>query len=146
TERRNWVRILGLSILLGVILQGLLGGARVLADERLLAMLHGSLAAIVFSMMAAFAQVTSPGWRAAADQPPPGRDLRPLRAWALLLPAAILFQYMLGGLLRHLGMALHEHIGMAVLVLLLAVSTSIRAMRSGHSWIRSGALALFGVA
>src|SRR6185369_7274015 len=41
TQQPKWLRRLGIAALVAVIFQGLLGGARVLLDERTLAMVHG---------------------------------------------------------------------------------------------------------
>jgi len=42
--------MLGIAALAAVIFQGLLGGARVLLDERTLAMIHGCFGPIFFSI------------------------------------------------------------------------------------------------
>ena len=65
-EPRRWVRWCGVGVLLAVITQGLLGGGRVLADARILAMFHGASAAVVFTFMSSVALVLSRTW----SQPP----------------------------------------------------------------------------
>ena len=50
-ERRRWVKLAGCLVLLGVILQGILGGMRVLYVDERFGLVHGSLAALVFSLM-----------------------------------------------------------------------------------------------
>lgn len=62
TEPRGWVRWLAVAVLLAVIGQGLLGGARVVMAARTLAMLHGCTAEIFFSMSVALMAVTSRWW------------------------------------------------------------------------------------
>ena len=47
TEDRRWMKRLGFAALGLVIFQGVLGGMRVLLDERTLAMLHGSRAVVL---------------------------------------------------------------------------------------------------
>jgi len=61
-ETRLWVRWMSVAVLGCVILQGLLGGGRVLADDPRLAMVHGNFAAIVFCLMGALTLVTSRQW------------------------------------------------------------------------------------
>src|SRR5262245_45346498 len=41
-EPRRWVKLMAALVLLGVIVQGLLGGGRVRLDESVLALVHGS--------------------------------------------------------------------------------------------------------
>ena len=107
TESRGWVRGLGLGILLCVILQGLLGGTRVLWDERVLAMVHGTFAAWVFTLIACVAMFTSSTWANMLHEAP-RRSLVSWKPLALLTPVVINGQYMLGGLVRHFGAKLDE--------------------------------------
>ncbi len=62
-ESRSWVRKFSLVLLAGVILQGVLGGMRVLLDERLLAMLHGCTGPLFFLLCVAMVVFTSPTWQ-----------------------------------------------------------------------------------
>jgi cytochrome c oxidase assembly protein subunit 15 len=155
TEPRGWVRFLATGVLLAVIVQGILGGTRVLADDPRLALLHGGFAAWVFVLMAAVALVTSRSWFGSRiPQISGGRDQQPefwgirlqrLKPLALITPVLIFAQYTLGGMLRHLGMALHEHLGLALLVLLFVAATAVSAHRSGIAWLRNAGWLLFGV-
>jgi cytochrome c oxidase assembly protein subunit 15 len=139
-EPRRWVRGAAVAVLLAVIGQGLLGGGRVLFDERVLAMLHGSLAALVLSLMTALAVFTSRGWFAAAGDGPadaravhsPGRRL--LRLLAIATPVVIFGQFVLGGMLRHLGLAVIEHVAFAFVALAFVVATVVLSHRSGTGW------------
>ncbi|TWT83143.1 Heme A synthase [Planctomycetes bacterium CA13] len=63
TEERRWVKILSAIILLLVIIQGGLGGIRVMLSDRVFAMIHGSTAPIVFAIATAGAVVTSRWWK-----------------------------------------------------------------------------------
>ncbi len=67
-EPRAWVRFLAYVVLTAVVAQGLLGGQRVLLDERGLAFVHGSFAALVLALMASVAVVTSHAWHSTATQ------------------------------------------------------------------------------
>ena len=62
-ESRAWVRKLSWVILAGVILQGVLGGMRVLLDERVLAMIHGCTGPLFFLLCVTMVVVTSRCWQ-----------------------------------------------------------------------------------
>jgi cytochrome c oxidase assembly protein subunit 15 len=143
-EPRRWVRWCGVAVVLAVIAQGLLGGGRVLADARTLAMLHGALAAIVFTFMSSVALFLSRSW----DQPPAlesGARLGAMKFFAVLTPVVLIFQYSLGGFVRHLGIAIYEHAGTAFLALISIVATAIVAQRTHCAWLRRPAW-LLGIA
>lgn len=154
TPNRPAVRWLATASLAGIVCQGLLGGARVVQDERLLAMLHGQFAAVVFSLLAVTWLVSSPSWSRvgcahlthASDSGPADRWAQPtLLALAFLTTVVVLIQYVLGGLLRHQGTALVEHMGLAVLALGLVIAASIKALLSGERWLRSSGWAMLVV-
>lgn len=138
TEPRRWVRALGLAILLGVIVQGVLGGARVLQDERVLAMVHGTFAAWVFTLIGCVAMFTSPQWNRMATQAP-AHSLSSWKPLALLTPLVVNGQYMLGGLVRHFGAKLDEHLFSAIFVAVCVLATVVGAFRSGSPWLRRSA-------
>lgn len=141
SEPRVWVRRLAYGILAAVIAQGILGGQRVLLDQRGLAFVHGSFAALVLALMAGLAVVTSRAWHEASVC-----DVRPglvrLRFLALAACFIVFVQYVLGGLLRHRGMALHEHVGFAFVAALMTVWLAISAAASGVLWLRAPATGL----
>ena len=62
-DRRSAARWLGVAAVVGVSLQGTLGGLRVILDETLLADVHGCTAALFFALAAALVTYTSPAWR-----------------------------------------------------------------------------------
>lgn len=62
-ETRTWVKWFGVAMLLTVVFQGVLGGGRVILDERLLAMAHGCTAPIFFAMTIIMSVVTSRRWK-----------------------------------------------------------------------------------
>jgi len=145
TESRRWVRWMGVGVLLAVIIQGLLGGLRVQLDERVLAMAHGSTAALVFSLMAALSTVTSRSWISMTKQEARTVRLGVVRWLSLVTPIAVLGQYILGGLVRHLGTALYEHLGTAFIVLLCVLTTAIAAQATGHRWLRRAGWGLMAI-
>jgi cytochrome c oxidase assembly protein subunit 15 len=138
-ESRRWVRIAGVGVLLAVIAQGLLGGQRVLADDKLFALFHGAFAAAVFTYMASMALVLSGSW----VEPPfveAATNLNVLRIFAAVTPLLVVAQYSLGGLVRHLGTALFEHAGMALVVLAWILATVWVAHRTEVRWLERPAL------
>ncbi|MBX3437529.1 MAG: COX15/CtaA family protein [Planctomycetaceae bacterium] len=140
-ETRKWVKWAACGVLVGVICQGILGGFRVWFDERGLAQLHGAFAACVLSLMAVVSVALSSGWERARQLPPlPGFNAAPI--WALLTTAVLALQYLLGGMIRHGGTALHEHLGLGVLALLVVVVNTVVATRSKVVWVRRSAYCL----
>ncbi|MGC4002963.1 MAG: COX15/CtaA family protein [Pirellulales bacterium] len=144
-ETRRWVVALGYGVLGCVILQGLLGGFRVVLDERGLAMVHGAFAACVLSLMATVATVESRRWfedQEFARSP----AAQPLKAWAGLTVAAIAGQFLLGGLIRHHGSGLHEHLGVGILTWVLIAVNAFVSHRSGVAWLRRSGWMLLAIA
>ena len=64
-EPRRWVNGLCWILLLAIIVQGLLGGIRVIMDDRTFAMIHGFTGPLVFALATAVAVVTGRWWRLA---------------------------------------------------------------------------------
>jgi len=114
-EPRRWVRWLGVSALLFVIVQGILGGLRVVLVAGRLALLHGALAHAFFGLAVSLALVTSPAWRTQAA-PPPAEMAGGLRGWCLLVTGATYLQIVLGAVVTHTGGRLDAHVGLAVLL------------------------------
>ena len=145
TEKRRWVALLATGVLVGVIIQGILGGFRVWLDERGLAMVHGMFAAIVFSLMGAVVCVTGRRWE---DW---GREERTasvglVKPMAVAVIVALLLQYTLGGLIRHRGTGLHEHVGLGVLLFVSLLVNALVCLRSDVTWLRRSGVVLFGIA
>jgi len=134
-ESRRWVRWCGVGVLLAVVAQGLLGGGRVLADERIIALFHGAFAAAVFAFMSSVALFLSRSW---FEPPavPTGTKTLALMLLASATPLVIVLQYSFGGLVRHLGTALYEHFGMAFVVVICVVATVVAAHRTRCSWLK----------
>ncbi|HMO13661.1 MAG TPA: COX15/CtaA family protein [Pirellulaceae bacterium] len=61
-DQRRWFRRLTVLALLLIIVQGLLGGARVLLDQRTLALVHGSVGPLFFALISAIAIMSSRWW------------------------------------------------------------------------------------
>lgn len=146
-EKRTWVRAGSVIILLAVIAQGLLGGMRVRMDEQILAMTHSITGGFFFTLCFLFAVLVRQG--NTSDQSESDHRFSPaLFAAGVLLPAAVLGQYVLGGMFRHLGRMLHEHVAGAVIVTLLCVTllpillrSNLTSLKSRGRWL-SGALCI----
>jgi cytochrome c oxidase assembly protein subunit 15 len=102
---RLWLRNLSLAALALVIFQGVLGGMRVLLDERTLAMLHGCTGPLFFALTVAIVVFTSKSWRKPqALQSPAGGDLAiasVVRGLAVVTCILVYLQLVLGAVLRH---------------------------------------------
>lgn len=133
-EKRTWVRAGSVTILCAVIAQGLLGGMRVRMNAQTLAMIHSITGGLFFTLCFLFAiAVRSTGTTVS------GSDRR-ISAGAFaagcLLPAAVFGQYVLGGMFRHLGRMLHEHLAGAAIVTILVISLLAVLLRSDLAVIR----------
>ncbi|MGH7843763.1 MAG: COX15/CtaA family protein [Candidatus Binatia bacterium] len=119
-EKRRWVRGLGIAALFLVIVQGVVGGFRVVLVENTLAIFHACLAQAFFALMAALALVTSRAW----DQQPlliRSREMGKIPRLGLLTSALIYVQIVFGAVLRHTGTQLEMHLILAALVIVHAV-------------------------
>ncbi len=145
SEPRRWVRWLSVLVLLAVIGQGLLGGARVVLADRTLAMLHGCTAEIFFSLCVGLMVVTSRWWweRDGSEPESSGRrDFRPgagLMTVSLAVCGLAYLQVVLGAQLRHVqptaapGGFTHlvmTHISTAFVILALAAWLAWRLSRA----------------
>jgi cytochrome c oxidase assembly protein subunit 15 len=107
-ESRRWVRHFTVAILAGVIIQGVLGGLRVILKEIDLAPIHACVAQAFFCTTAALAVITSRWWIDAPDlshssHGDAGRAL--LRATAVVI-GLIYLQLIVGAWMRHFGAGL----------------------------------------
>src|SRR5881628_3873676 len=102
-DPRPGVRALGLTALLAVILQGVLGGVTVLYKLPLaVSVTHACLAQAFFCLTVTLALVTSAGWTAARP-----REVAPRLARLAAFTTSLVFvQLVLGALMRHLGAGL----------------------------------------
>ncbi len=100
-DDRRWLRWLTIAALALVIVQGLLGGARVVQDERQLAKIHGCLGPVFFALATALAVFTSRVWRSGPAMPPHPNAGKLHRLGILTMVMAYL-QLVLGANLRHM--------------------------------------------
>ena len=102
-DPRLGMRALGVMTLVVVILQGVLGGLRVILVSLDLAIVHAVTAQIFLGLLVALAVMTSEGWLTRSDQTELPKERARIAKWAIGAAFAILFQIALGALLRHPG-------------------------------------------
>ena len=130
SERRSWVRKLGLIALVGVVAQAGIGGLRVLFPEykALIAVPHALVAQSFFAVVVALAVFTSRSWSAVREVKP-DRAGMPLRKLVSATVCAVLIQLVLGAGFRHQAFGIIPHIIGAAAVTVLIVLTVVTVMR-----------------
>jgi heme a synthase len=127
-ERRRWLRWLGVAALLLVLLQGVIGGLRVVLLENTLAMVHAALAQAFFALTASLAIFTSAEWRGEPKDAPILDGGRLARLCAITT-GLIYVQAVFGAVLRHTGERLDAHLFLAALVMLHVIFILLRVMK-----------------
>jgi cytochrome c oxidase assembly protein subunit 15 len=127
-ERRKWLRWLGVLALALVIVQGVLGGLRVVWLEHALAIVHACFAQAFFALIVSLAIFTSAEW---SEHSPSRSIAEGGRLWRLcaITTALIYVQAIFGAVLRHTGGRLDAHLLLAALVTLHVGLVVIRVMR-----------------
>ncbi len=114
-ESRQWLRRLGLIALGAVILQGTLGGLRVILLQQTLAIIHACFAQAFFALAASIALFTSSEW----DGLPVKKisaDAGRVQRLGLLTSGLLFVQLILGAIVRHRGELAEWHMIGAVIV------------------------------
>jgi cytochrome c oxidase assembly protein subunit 15 len=128
SDERRWVRRLGVIAVVGVILQGILGGLRVTMMKDQIGIFHACVAQAFLGLLVFIALVTTKFWRSLANgtrtlegralatpgldyrrqipgspelNPPSLTRLSPVKALAMAIAAAIYVQLALGATMRH---------------------------------------------
>jgi cytochrome c oxidase assembly protein subunit 15 len=155
TENRRWVKGFGFAALALVIFQGVLGGMRVLLDERTLAMLHGCTGPAFFAVTVAMTAFTSRTWLSAMESSATvGAGI--IRRLTPVVAALAYLQIVLGAVVRHVPveaqpetfmMAVHFHLFLAAVLTLHIVGVAwIIQTRARHARpLRNLSLALVGL-
>lgn len=146
-ERRAWVKWLAGGTLLLVIVQGLLGGFRVLFNEQTLAMIHGCIAHAFFGVCAVVLVCTSKRWEECTPiQKPHSSSLKLMAITTMVL---VYIQIFFGAWLRHFTSphAIWAHLILAVVVTLQVIWLAISLFRAadGDKFIRLPASSLLGL-
>jgi cytochrome c oxidase assembly protein subunit 15 len=100
-EPRASLRMLGLTAIAAVILQGVLGGLRVTMLKDEIGISHACLAQAFFGLLVIIALLTSSSWLNFVAKSPITRHAQRLRMIALLTTAVIYVQLALGATMRH---------------------------------------------
>jgi cytochrome c oxidase assembly protein subunit 15 len=150
-QPRRWLGWLGIAALGGIIMQGLLGGFRVLLHALVgtdLALIHGLFAQLVFALLVSLALFTSRSWEAPASFP---SVLSAGRVWRLSLWTSVLIyvQIIFGAILRHtsspLGQRGHILVAFGVVAAVALLVKTVFEKRDGEKAlaISVGLLAVF---
>ena len=127
-ERRHWLRRLGVAALLLVILQGVIGGLRVVLLENTLAIVHAAFAQAFFALTVSLAIFTSPDWSREPNDPPIADGGRLSRLCAVTT-GLIYLQSIFGAVLRHTGERIDAHLFFALLVTVHVIFILVRTMK-----------------
>ena len=103
----RWLRRLGLVAFVAVVLQGVLGGLRVVLFKDAIGIFHAALAQLFFVLICAIALFTSRWWQTQPTRIPSALNSR-LPTIYLLTTVLILCQLTLGAAMRH------QHAGLAI--------------------------------
>jgi len=133
-ERRRWLRVLGIVAVALVVVQGVLGGLRVIWLHDGLALVHGIVAQGFFALVISLAVVTAKAWREAQARPAQ-TGLDSLRRLALLLAGAAYLQVAFGAVLTHTGTRLDAHLTFAAVVSVLVILVARRVLAGRQQWI-----------
>jgi heme a synthase len=147
TERRRWMKWLGVIALVAVILQGVLGGLTVLMLlPWWISTSHACLAQLFFSTTVAMAMFTSRWWLKGPRLM--SEDTRyPVREWSLAAPLCVLAQLALGAAARHKAIGTIYHILAAPIVtgVILWVSLRILLHYAENRELRVASLSLLAI-
>lgn len=126
-------RLMSVMLLIGVILQGVMGALRVSEESQALATLHGVLAQLVFALAIATGVVCSKRWNTIRPGDEAIDTARLARLMLILTTIGLCIQLIFGSMTRHMdsGHALMSHIGFSFIVVLLAIVAGAMCIRVG---------------
>jgi cytochrome c oxidase assembly protein subunit 15 len=139
TAQPRWLKILAVITFAMVVVQGVVGGGRVLfgdpdavRDNRFFALVHGVLAQLTFGLMVSLAVFLSPTFKAAGAIIMPGTEVpggRRLRFFTTGLLHSTILQLLLGAAYRHFrdNHSLWSHAGFSAVVLVFAILAGFAA-------------------
>jgi heme a synthase len=107
-ESRAWLRWLGIIAFFGVVLQGVLGGLRVVLVKNEIGIIHAGVAQSFLVLVCAIALFTGSWWRNLAVRWPSLPDQTGIRRLLLSVTLLIFAQLLLGATMRH------QHAGLAI--------------------------------
>ena len=138
-EDRRWIRSLGVIAVVGVILQGILGGLRVTMMKDQIGIFHACVAQAFLGLLVFIALVTTKFWRSLADRRFDLEAFSSIKALAIAVTVAIYLQLALGATMRH------QHRDLAILDFPTAngawiPDTSAAALAKINAWREARAL------
>lgn len=148
-ESRRWVRLIGGVGLALVILQGVMGGVRVLLVEYRLttAIIHALLAQLFLGLVVSLVVFTSPAWFKAEEVKTHRLATAPTALYASVVATLSLFvQLILGAAFRHGGLGILPHVIGAVVVTVLigwALFSSLRTAAQAAASSTAGDFAIY---
>src|SRR5262249_23667150 len=101
SDDRQWLRNLGVIAVVGVILQGILGGLRVTMMKDQIGIFHACVAQAFLGLLVFIALATTKFWLSLAERRFDFRKFSPMKAIAIAITAAIYVQLALGATMRH---------------------------------------------
>ncbi|MDE0638339.1 MAG: COX15/CtaA family protein [Candidatus Poribacteria bacterium] len=120
-DSRGWVKWLGFAALIGVSVQGVLGGLRVTEVNLNFAIVHACLAQAFFALLCGICWFTSRDWienQNLSESIIDNVSAKKLRRLSLITTCLIYVQLIFGAILRHTGSRLDAHLLFAFLVAL----------------------------
>lgn len=163
SDDRMWMRAIGVAALVLVIFQGVLGGMRVLLDERTLAMLHGCTGPLFFALTVVMAIFTSRRWGSgtprSATASTSSCSTAHIHRLAIVTSILVYLQIVLGAVLRHVpidsepatfALAVRFHLFLAAILALHLIALAWSILRrqrhmpplAGLAWSLLGLLTL----
>lgn len=133
TEPRGWLRWLGVVAVAAVIVQGVLGGLRVVFLDRTLAIVHAGLAQAFFALTVVLAFFMSPEGREEPQKTLTTNASR-LHSLALLTLGCIYVQLIFGVMVRHTGIGIGAHLFFAVVLTILISALAGSILGSHAHW------------
>lgn len=100
-EDRQWVRNLGIIALVGVILQGILGGLRVTMLKDQIGIFHACIGQAFLALLVFITLVTTNTWHSLADKHADSKKGAIISIFVITITAAIYVQLALGATIRH---------------------------------------------
>ena len=100
-EDRQWLRNMAVIALIGVILQGILGGLRVTMMKDEIGIFHACIAQAFLGLLVVIALVTTNFWRTLANERIDPQEFALIKTLAITITIAIYVQLALGATMRH---------------------------------------------
>ena len=138
-DDRRWLRNLGVIAVVGVILQGILGGLRVTMMKDQIGIFHACVAQAFLGLLVFIALATTELWLSIANRHFDLKKFSPIKMTAIAITVAIYVQLALGATMRH------QHRDLAILDFPTAngawiPDTSVAALAKINAWRDARAL------